>query len=114
MMNIKLTIFFALSITTTISIAGTRTGFIEAIQTPDERPCYFFTLKNVSEADPTIAKSPWFAIAKSHKGYKEVVSTIITAFALKKQVTVGTTGTGATSCDELAEVSYVNVQDEPI
>lgn len=110
--NTKLSIFFVLSITATTSIAGS--GFIETIQTPDaERPCYFFKLKNVFEADPIVKDNPWFAIAKSHKGYKEIVSTIITAFSLKKQVIVGTTGAVATSCEH-AEVSYVRVEDEPI
>ncbi len=110
--NTRVLILVALSIAPVTSLA-VGVGFIETIQAPDERPCYFFKLKGVQEASPVVKGSPWFAVAKTHQGYKEIVATVLTAFALKKQVYIGTTGAIAASCEH-AEVSYVRVEDEPV
>src|SRR5687767_8704333 len=43
---------------------------VAAFHAPDTRDCSFFQLVGVSEADPAVPGNPWFAVPKSHMGYK--------------------------------------------
>lgn len=63
---------------------------IEITQTPDSaRPCVFFKLSGVSEADPVNANNPWFSIPVEEK---EQISFLLAARMANKTVTVYTTG----------------------
>ncbi len=74
---------------------------VRSIGSPDSRQCIFFQLTGVSEADPVNPNNPWFAVAKTHGGYKEIVAMLMMAKATGIPISVGTTG--ALACGE-AEV----------
>jgi len=68
--------------------------------------CYFFKLTGVAEADPVVANSPWFAIAKTHPNAKELYALLLSVRSsgstLERVVT-----TGAVVCGH-AEVSTID------
>lgn len=65
---------------------------------PDTRPCFRFTLSGVAVADSAVPSVPWFGIPFSKNGYKETVSTLLTAKAMGKTVHIATTGKMDTDC----------------
>jgi len=89
-----------------IGVAATHTNKEVAVfHSPDSRPCTFFTLTGVAEADPVVAGNPWFSIPQTHIGYKEIISVLLAARTVGKTVTVGTAGTMA--CGHAAVQSVV-------
>jgi hypothetical protein len=50
--------------------------------------CVYFTLNGVSVADPAVPGQPWFAVPRTHLGFKEIVSLLSTAKATDKPLTV--------------------------
>lgn len=55
---------------------------VAIVHSPDSRECTFFRLTDVTEADPvSYAGNPWFAVPKTHTGYKEIVATLLLARA---------------------------------
>jgi hypothetical protein len=67
--------------------------------------CYYFSLEGVSEADPAVPGSPWFAVDRTaHLGAKDLYAAILAARLSGSPVTVYTTG--GTACG-YAAVSYI-------
>jgi hypothetical protein len=62
---------------------------------PDGRGCFFFTLEGVTEADPALPSSYWFAIPITYQGYKELVSLLYLDKATGTTINVVTSGTTA-------------------
>lgn len=62
----------------------------------DNRPCIFFQLKGVGEADPVTPAIPWFALPTGDANYQTYVSLILSAKISGQPVFVSTDGT--TSC----------------
>ena len=60
---------------------------------PDTRPCSFFRLEGVAEADPVVPGRWWFAIPQDHIGYDEIVAMMIAAHTTGRPVDVVTDGT---------------------
>jgi hypothetical protein len=52
---------------------------VSLFHSPDTRECVFFQLNGVSEADPVTPGVSWFAIPKTHAGYKEIVAALVLA-----------------------------------
>jgi hypothetical protein len=80
---------------------------VALIGSPDDRPCLFFMLRDGAEADAVVPGNSWFAVPKTHNGYKEIVSILITAHLSGKVVNVYTTGAVAAGCSQ-AEVRAVS------
>jgi hypothetical protein len=59
---------------------------------PDGRGCFFFTLEGVSEADPVLPGSYWFAVPITYQGYKELVSLLYLDKATGTTINVVTSG----------------------
>lgn len=78
------------------------------LHAPDERPCTLFVLHGVSEADPAVPGSPWFALPNSHQGQKEIFSILLSALLSGKTVNVRTSG--GTACGA-AEVIAVGLNE---
>jgi putative transposase len=76
---------------------------VDTIRSPDGRPCTFFTLVGVGQADPVVANSPWFVISQSAVGYKEMLAMLITAKSTGRPVYLSTTGKTVAACGQ-AEV----------
>jgi len=74
------------------------TGTVGNILPPDSRPCLFFTITGVSQADPVTPSSNWFAIRQSQNGYKETFTLLLAAKLTGQPVTVSTTGAVVTEC----------------
>jgi hypothetical protein len=58
----------------------------------DARPCTFFQLQGVSEAD-TATPGPWFSVPATNPNYQIIVSALFTAKATQARVSVHTDGT---------------------
>jgi len=83
---------------------------IAVIQSPDDRPCLFFVLSGVSEADPIVSGmkgSEWFAVPHTHQGYREILGLLIAARISAHTVTVITTGNVV--CGGYGEVKVVRL-----
>ena len=93
--------------------AATWSGYqIAQLEAPDPvRPCLFFTLAGVAQADPAIANDPWFAISENQSGYWEIYGMLMSAKGKGLAVTVTTSGQAAASeCTSLGShvgVTYV-------
>jgi len=72
--------------------AATHTGNIAIVHNPDSRPCLFFQVSGVNEADPIVPGNPWFSVPQTHTGYKEIVATLLVARINGQSITVGTNG----------------------
>jgi len=74
---------------------------VSVVHSPDSRECIFFQLDGVAEADPISPGNPWFAVPKTHNGYKEIVAALLmlrTTGAPLQQVTTS----GALACGHAA------------
>lgn len=60
--------------------------------TDGTRPCTFFRLEGVTQADPA-QPDEWFAISRSHPAYAENVAVLLTAKVSKLLINVSTNGT---------------------
>lgn len=74
----------------------------------DTRPCAFFTLSGVSQADPA-APGGWFGLPKAHSQYKETFALLLSAKLAGKTVYVVTAGGISSSCG-VAEVLSVSLE----
>ena len=79
---------------------------VAVFHTPDSRPCTFFMLTGVAEADPVVAGNPWFSIPQTHLGYKEITSVLLAARTAGKTITVSTTGTTACGHAAVSSIQY--------
>lgn len=68
---------------------------VATVHSPDARECVFFLLTGVAEADPVVPGSSWFAVSKTHAGFKEIVSILLMARVTKEPVSVVTSGAAA-------------------
>jgi hypothetical protein len=59
----------------------------------DTRPCAFFQLGGVGQADPVSPSNPWLSIGTTDPNYQVLVSMMMTAKAGNLPVTVVTDGT---------------------
>ena len=87
-----------------------KTKRVIALHMDNYRPCAFFRLDGVPEADPVRAGAPWFAVPRSHPAFNEVFALLVTAKATNLPVTITTDGTGATSCGGFAAVNFVWIE----
>jgi hypothetical protein len=71
----------------------------------DSRPCVFFTLTGVGDADPEVVHSPYFALAKAHASYAELNALLLTARATGRPLTVITSGSLACGHASVALIS---------
>jgi len=74
----------------------------------DHRPCLFFKLVGVAEADPVVAGQWWFTVPRTHTAYREILNLLVTARVATLPVSVTTTGNIV--CDGHAEVSQVRLE----
>ena len=74
---------------------------VSVVHSPDTRECIFFQLDGVAEADPIAPGNPWFAVPKTHNGYKEIVATLLMARATGAPLQQVTTS-GALACGHSA------------
>jgi hypothetical protein len=82
----------------TIALSATHTNkTVSVVHSPDSRECIFFQLDGVAEADPASAANPWFAVPKTHNGYKEIVAALLLVRATGAPVQQVTTS-GALAC----------------
>jgi hypothetical protein len=94
MTRIRMLLATCVLLVPTIGLATTHTSKqVTVIHSPDGRECTFFMLTGVAEADPVSAGNAWFAVPKTHVGYKEIVSFLMTARITGESVTVSTSGT---------------------
>jgi len=108
MKKMKLFFFSALSVLTlNLSFAtGPITGLVGGLVPPDSRPCVFFSIIGVSEADPTVKPGwPWFAVRQSQNGFKELYALLLSAKLSGNPVIVSTTGAAVSECDGYVGVS---------
>lgn len=77
---------------------------VSILQSPDTRECVFFKLSGVAEADAATPGVAWFAIHKSHAGYKDVVAMLILARTADIPLAQVTT-TGTVVCGHAAVLS---------
>lgn len=89
-----------------VSAAGHTSG-IAIIHAPDNRPCLFFQLEGVGEADPVKLNGPWVAVPVTHYGYDTIVAIMQSAHMGELPVSVSTTETIVTECSGLAKVNAV-------
>jgi hypothetical protein len=54
--------------------------------------CLYFQLAGVGEADPLTPNNPWFAMPRSHPGFREIYAMILMTKATGMEVVVRTTG----------------------
>lgn len=64
------------------------------------RPCMFFRLNGVTQADPAVSATEWFALPRDHLAYGELVAMLFTAKAARLPISVQTTG--AVACGHMA------------
>ncbi len=82
---------------------------IAQFEAPDPaRPCLFFTLVGVSQADPAFPNDPWFAISENQSGYWEIYGMLLSAKTKGIAVTITTSG-GAAAPECVNQGSHVGV-----
>lgn len=82
-------------------------GIVVQIANPDDRPCIFFRLSGVAEADPVLPGQPWFAVPKTHGGYKEIVATLMIARSTQDPIyQVLTSGAVACGYAEVLSIAW--------
>ena len=59
----------------------------------DGRPCLFFILKNVPQADPAVPGQLWFALPTTNANYQSFASILLSAKVSGQPVNVQTDGT---------------------
>lgn len=75
--------------------------------TADTRPCIFFQLVGVTQADPVVPTNPWFALSTSNPMFQQISAMLLTAKATQGRVDIITTGTGDPACAGYASVGGV-------
>jgi len=73
---------------------------VARIEPPDPvRDCLFFTLDGVTTSEPAVAQNnPWFAVPRSHPGFREIYAAVLLARATGALLTVITTGQAESTC----------------
>jgi hypothetical protein len=81
---------------------------VGAIRGPDNRPCTFFTLEGVVQADGAVPNSPWFVLKNTHPGYKENLTLLMSAKITGAQIIVSTSGRIISECGHAEVVVIVH------
>jgi hypothetical protein len=99
---------FCSSLVLLLCVVSTRTNAetshthraVGLIAMPDaSRDCLFFTLQGVNTAEPAVLPdNPWFAVPRTHPGFKEIYAAILMARATGALLNVQTTGQAAATC----------------
>lgn len=84
------------TLSSSIIWAASYSGRQIVVTQADSRPCVFFQLSGVIEADPVLAGNPWFALPKSNPSFSEMYAELLSAKISGKGVSAYTDGT--TSC----------------
>ena len=80
---------------------------VKTIHSPDTRPCTFFQLKGVNQADPITPSNGWFSVPLDTNGRHDViVSMLLTAFTTTKPINVATTGSKQCGHAEVANINF--------
>ncbi|KOR33466.1 hypothetical protein TI05_00855 [Achromatium sp. WMS3] len=107
-MRIKLLLVLSISFLclSTVTYAGGQNhkGYLSYLHGPDTRHCLFFTMKNVSQADPVVKNNPWFALSMQHFAYATISSFLLAAYLSNEQIVVATTGKMACGNAEVLKV----------
>src|SRR5262245_13358952 len=53
-------------------------------------PCFYFQLVGVTQADPTVSTSPYFAVYRADQAGKDMLATLLAAKASGATVTIDT------------------------
>lgn len=64
---------------------------------PDDRPCLFFELSGVPQADPLVPGNSWMAVPQSQDGYQEIYALLLWAKATGTPISAVTSGQLAAS-----------------
>lgn len=73
----------------------------------DTRPCVFFTLNGVQQADPINPNQPWFALPTSHPMFQQILAMLLTAKSSQAHIDVYTTGATISTCDGFVGVGGI-------
>jgi hypothetical protein len=84
----------------TIPIAHGTTSHISKtiaeVQPPQAgKDCVYFRLNGVTEADPILPNNPYFALPRTHVGFKEIYAMMLAAYLGGTSVSAQTTGAAA-------------------
>lgn len=99
-----------------MSLIGSRAEAITAwkdatvliLELPDpNHNCIFFTLFDVTEADPAIPGSPWFAIPVSQNGSSEMYNLLLRSKVDRLQIGVVTSGAPAAGCTAISNTQPI-------
>jgi hypothetical protein len=71
---------------------------VSQIHGGDSRPCIFFTLQEVDLADPVVPTGGWFALPRSHPGFKETYALLVAAKLTQSPLFVATSGVLVAGC----------------
>ena len=82
------------------AITGFNNVQVDMVRPGGDRPCTLFTLVGVSQSDPVVPGSNWFAIPQTAPAYKEMVATLLLAKATGRLVDVATTGLVPSECSQ--------------
>lgn len=58
----------------------------------DTRPCFFFTLQGINQADPIVSGSPVFALDRNDSFSTDHFAILLTSLANKSEISVQTSG----------------------
>ncbi len=89
----KQVIVFLMLMVSVNCFATTHRSTVATVHSPDNRPCAFFRLDGVNQADPITPNVPWFSVPTSHPGFDMIVTLLITAKITGRTVIVRTTST---------------------
>jgi hypothetical protein len=95
-----------------ISIACASQQYISTvtqIEAPNyNQDCLWFQLSGVTQADPQLPNSPWFAIPRTQNGYNEIYAMLLAAKLSGTSVQVATTGAPAGgACNQYSGVAWI-------
>jgi hypothetical protein len=85
-------------------------GQVGGLVAPDSRPCAFFSIVGVSEADPIKPGWPWMVIRQDQNGFKEAFAMLLSAKQSGTPIQVNTTGSAVSNCDGYVGVSNLFFQ----
>ena len=82
-------------------------GTVRDLTGPSEdKECVGFVLDGVAEAHPSVPGRGYFAISKTHPGYKEITAMLIAAKIAGTRVQVGTSLTDLSVCGSIS-INYL-------
>jgi len=94
------------------SAAQLYTATIAQLQAPSfNQDCIWFTLTGITQADPSVPNSPWFALARTQTGFTEIYAMLLATKMSGATIAILTTGASAGGvCSAYAGVAQVTAQ----